>query len=64
MKLFFIFLILIYQKLISAFLKNILGVSSFCRLRPSCSEFSKQSIIKYGVLKGGYLSFRRIINCR
>jgi len=35
----------------------------FCRHYPTCSEYSKQSIDKHGVFKGGYLSAKRIIKC-
>lgn len=34
-----------------------------CVFYPSCSEYSKQAIEKYGVFKGFYLSFLRIIRC-
>ncbi len=59
-----VFLIDFYQKIISIVLKNILGARSFCRFSPSCSEFSKQSIIKHGVIKGGHLSLKRILSCK
>lgn len=35
----------------------------FCRFYPSCSEYTKQTIIKFGLLKGGYLGFKRILKC-
>jgi putative membrane protein insertion efficiency factor len=35
----------------------------FCRHYPSCSEYTKQAIMKYGSLKGVYLGTRRIIKC-
>lgn len=34
-----------------------------CRFLPTCSEYSYQAIAKYGILKGGFLSLRRIISC-
>jgi len=34
-----------------------------CRFTPSCSEYALQAIKKYGPLKGGYLSIRRIFRC-
>ena len=30
---------------------------------PTCSEYSRQAIEKYGVLKGGILSLKRILKC-
>lgn len=34
-----------------------------CRFTPTCSEYMKQAIIKYGVLKGGWLGIKRISRC-
>lgn len=35
----------------------------FCRHYPTCSEYSKQVIVKHGVFKGGYLAAARIVKC-
>lgn len=35
----------------------------YCPFHPSCSEYSKQAIQKYGVLKGLFLTIYRIIRC-
>ena len=34
-----------------------------CRFTPTCSEYTKQAIIRYGVLKGGWLGIKRILKC-
>jgi hypothetical protein len=34
-----------------------------CRFVPTCSEYSYQAIAKYGILKGGLLSLKRIFKC-
>ncbi|MHB9056649.1 MAG: membrane protein insertion efficiency factor YidD [Paludibacteraceae bacterium] len=34
-----------------------------CRYTPTCSEYTVQAIKKHGVLKGGWLSARRILSC-
>ena len=49
-----------YQKNISKFLdsKNIK-----CKYYPTCSEYTKQAIEKYGVLKGCSLGAIRILKC-
>ena len=49
-----------YQKNISAYLeqKNIR-----CKYYPTCSEYTKQAIIKYGTFKGIWLGIIRIIKC-
>ena len=36
---------------------------SSCRHIPTCSNYATQAIMKYGSLKGGYLSIKRIIKC-
>jgi putative membrane protein insertion efficiency factor len=35
-----------------------------CRFTPSCSHYGYQAIAKYGLLKGGWLAFRRILRCQ
>lgn len=64
MKHIFLLTIFIYQKFISVFLKNILGVSAMCRFSPSCSAYAKQAISRHGVLRGGSMSLMRIISCQ
>jgi len=34
-----------------------------CRFTPTCSHYSYQAIQKYGILKGGLLSLKRIFKC-
>jgi hypothetical protein len=34
-----------------------------CRFYPSCSEYSKQAIGKYGAVKGIFLATKRILRC-
>lgn len=46
-----------YQLLVSPFIGN------NCRFYPSCSCYAEESIEQYGVLKGGYLTLRRLIKC-
>ncbi len=60
MKKLLIFLIHFYQKNISSWLeqKNIR-----CKYYPTCSEYAKQAIEKYGALKGSALAIKRILKC-
>lgn len=37
--------------------------SADCLYNPSCSEFSKQAVKNYGLIKGGLLSFDRLNRC-
>jgi putative membrane protein insertion efficiency factor len=53
LKNFLIFFIEIYQK-ISRF------TPAVCRFTPTCSEYMKLAILKYGILKGGWLGIKRI----
>ena len=43
------------------------GISPFlmpsCRFAPSCSEYALDSLLRFGVLRGGYLAVRRILRC-
>lgn len=57
MKKIFIYLIEKYQKYISPILGN------NCKYYPSCSEYTKQAIEKYGALKGSFLGIWRILRC-
>ena len=56
MKKIVLFLISIYQK-ISAL------TPSRCRFYPTCSEYTKQAIARYGLIRGGWLGAKRICKC-
>jgi uncharacterized protein len=34
-----------------------------CRFTPSCSQYAVDVIVKHGVLKGGWLSLKRVLRC-
>lgn len=57
LKRFFTKLIEAYQKFISPLLRPA------CVFYPSCSEYTRQAIEKYGTLRGVYLGARRILRC-
>lgn len=52
-----IFLIRIYQLTLSYF------IGRKCRFYPTCSEYTKLAIKKYGLLKGIKLGIKRITRC-
>lgn len=52
-----IYLIKFYQKHISRSLGN------RCIYYPSCSEYTKQAVDKYGIMKGNILGIYRILRC-
>jgi len=49
-----------YQNHISLWLKS---KNVNCKFYPSCSEYTKQAIEKYGALKGTILGMYRILRC-
>ena len=46
-----------YKFLISPLLGN------SCRYLPTCSEYSIEALKEFGLIKGIYLSFKRILSC-
>lgn len=50
-------LIRLYQKTLSPLL------GTHCRFYPSCSEYTRQAIGRWGALRGSYLGTRRILRC-
>ncbi len=53
----FLLLIRFYQVWISPMLPKT------CRFMPTCSAYAYEAISKYGILKGGFLSIKRIAKC-
>ena len=60
MKKLFIFFINFYQNKISPYLQ-FKGIH--CKYYPSCSEYMKQAINKYGCVKGIFLGLIRLLKC-
>ena len=59
-----VFLINIYQK----YLSLDTGIFSLkkgttCVFYPTCSEYTKEAVLKHGAFKGLYLGFKRILRC-
>ena len=38
-------------------------VGQSCRYLPTCSEYSLESLKEHGIIKGSYLSIKRISHC-
>lgn len=57
MKWLMIGIIRFYQKWISRF------TPPTCRFYPTCSHYGIESIKRFGVFKGGWLTVRRIVKC-
>ncbi len=43
--------------------RPLLGPRGVCRFTPTCSQYAKEAITKYGALKGGWLAVRRVLRC-
>jgi len=50
-------LIKFYQQCISPF------IPAACRYTPTCSQYAKEAILKYGPFKGSWLALKRILRC-
>jgi len=50
-------------KLIELYQKNPSKSHYSCVFLPTCSEYTKEAIIKYGLLKGTFLGSYRILRC-
>lgn len=38
-------------------------IGSHCKYYPTCSEYTKQAVDKYGIIKGSLLGIMRILKC-
>jgi putative membrane protein insertion efficiency factor len=59
------FFIRLYQKTVSpdhGFLKSLYPYG-FCRFHPSCSEYGRIAILRFGVWRGGWLLVKRLGKC-
>jgi putative membrane protein insertion efficiency factor len=34
-----------------------------CRFEPTCSEYAREAVGKYGLLRGGWLGLSRLLRC-
>jgi putative membrane protein insertion efficiency factor len=57
MKHLFVFLITLYQKLLSPWMPH------SCRFTPTCSQYAKEALLKHGLLCGLGLSLKRLARC-
>ncbi|WP_141433789.1 membrane protein insertion efficiency factor YidD [Bacillus sp. 03113] len=57
MKFLFIAIIRFYQTVISPF------TPPTCRFYPTCSQYGLEAIKKYGAIKGGWLTLKRLVKC-
>jgi hypothetical protein len=46
-----------YQRAVSP------SLAPACRLEPSCSHYGYEAIERYGLIRGGWLTLRRLVRC-
>ncbi|MCR4723452.1 MAG: membrane protein insertion efficiency factor YidD [Eubacteriales bacterium] len=54
-------LALILIRIYQSFISPLLG--PHCRYVPTCSEYAREALEKYGFVKGSYLAARRLLRC-
>lgn len=57
MKHILVFLITLYQKLLSPWLPP------SCRYTPTCSQYAKEALLRHGPLRGSLLALKRLVKC-
>jgi putative membrane protein insertion efficiency factor len=57
MKYLLVFLITLYQKLFSSWLPPV------CRFTPTCSQYAKEALKRYGAFHGLFLAVKRVLRC-
>jgi putative membrane protein insertion efficiency factor len=57
MKYVLVFLITLYQKLISPWLPP------SCRYTPTCSQYAREALLKHGLFRGLLLAVKRLSRC-
>ena len=50
-------------QLITIYQNMPLSSHSHCKFIPTCSEYTKIAITRYGTIKGSYLGVKRILRC-
>jgi putative membrane protein insertion efficiency factor len=57
MKKILLLLIRFYQKCITPY------TPGCCRFRPTCSQYAKTAIERFGAWRGGWMALKRILRC-
>lgn len=53
----------VFIKMIELYQVTPLHTHSMCRFTPTCSEYTKEAIEKYGSWKGTWMGIKRILRC-
>jgi len=57
-----ILLVRFYQWVISPLI-HLVAPGSGCRYHPSCSDYALGALARFGALRGGWVAFRRLMDC-
>ncbi len=63
MKHLLIFLVRVYQLVISPLLKALTGGEGACRHIPTCSAYAIEALRTHGAWRGSWLTLRRLLRC-
>ena len=58
MKFLVLDILTVYKAAVSPFLPPA------CRFEPTCSEYARQAVEKYGAVKGTWMGLKRILRCQ
>lgn len=50
-------------KLIELYQATPIGTHNNCKFTPTCSEYTKEAIKKYGAIRGTFKGIKRILRC-
>ena len=50
-------LLAMYKRMLSPLL------GARCRFEPSCADYARVAVARFGALRGGYLGMRRLVRC-
>jgi uncharacterized protein len=53
-----------YKYAVSPLLHATAGVTGACRFQPTCSEYAAIAVSEYGMVRGGWMAFRRLLRCQ
>lgn len=34
-----------------------------CKYYPTCSQYAEEAVVRYGIIKGGWLALKRLLRC-
>ncbi len=52
-----------YQLVVSPALHALAGPGAGCRFEKTCSQFALESLLEFGVIRGGWRAVRRMMTC-